>query len=62
MNPKPQIVIHLERDIHALLKRAAAVEGRTLKRQAEYILRSSITPLLAKVAASLPPQAPLRRK
>ena len=63
-NIKPQVVIHLERDIHGLLKKAAAVEGRTLKRQAEYILRSRLAPLLTAAQDQLPAQKvlPWRKK
>jgi len=39
--------LKLEPKLHTLLKRAADKNGRTLKRQAEFIIRSSLAELLA---------------
>jgi hypothetical protein len=55
---KPQVVINLEHDLHRLLKKAATVEGRTMRLQATHILRSKLAPLLSSAVADLPPQRP----
>jgi predicted GIY-YIG superfamily endonuclease len=44
---KNHLALKLEPRLHTLLRKAATQEGRTLKRQAEFIIRTSLAELLA---------------